>query len=80
MNKKKVALVVTSAVCLISWLAVGVGLAIGVSKTAAIVLIILALVISEVLFWVVAVVLGVSMLESRKQIFAWLRLKLGLKA
>ena len=80
MNKKKVALVVTSAVCLVSWLAVGVGLAIGVSKTAAIVLFVLALVISEVLFWVVAVVLGVSMLESRKQIFAWLRLKLGLKA
>ena len=80
MNKKKVALVVTSAVCVVSWLAVGVGLAIGVSKTAAIVLFVLALVISEVLFWVVAVVLGVSMLESRKQIFAWLRLKLGLKA
>ncbi len=48
--------------------------------TAAIVLFVLALVISEVLFWVVAVVLGVSMVESRKQIFSWLRLKLGLKA
>lgn len=80
MSKKKVALVVTSAVCVVSWLALGVGLAIGVSKTAAIVLFVLALVISEVLFWVVAVVLGVSMLESRKQIFSWLRLKLGLKA
>lgn len=80
MSKKKVALVVTAALCLVSWLAWGVGLVIGVSKTAAIVLFILALVISEVLFWVVAVVLGVSMVESRKQIFSWLRLKLGLKA
>lgn len=80
MSRKKVALVVTAALCLVSWLAWGVGLVIGVSKTAAIVLFILALVISEVLFWVVAVVLGVSMVESRKQIFSWLRLKLGLKA
>ena len=80
MSKKKLALGLTAALCLVSWLALGVGLAIGVSKTAAIVLFVLALVISEVLFWVVAVVLGVSMLESRKQIFSWLRLKLGLKA
>ncbi len=78
MNRKKVALVVTGGICLATWLAVGAGFAMGASKTTGIILVTAAALATEGLFWVGAIVLGISVVESRREVVGWLRLRLGI--
>ncbi|MDG2523431.1 hypothetical protein P7B02_18030 [Caulobacter segnis] len=70
MNWKKIVLGVAGAVCLASWIALGAGLAMGVDKPVRVVLVVIAAFATEALFWSVAAVLGVSVVQARKQIWA----------
>lgn len=72
-NWKKFALYAVAAVLVLAWAGVAVGFAIGVAKTTWVVLLTVAALATEATFWVVAAVLGVSVLQARGRIWAWLR-------
>lgn len=76
MKYKKVILYTAIGATLASWIVLGVGLAIGVEKTIFIILVSVAAVATEVLFWAVALVFGISVFESRKKIWKWIKTKL----
>jgi hypothetical protein len=61
------------AVFLASWLAVGVGYLVGVDKSTWVVLVVIAACASEGLFWCVAFMLGVGIVEARNKIWGWLK-------
>lgn len=61
------------AAFLASWIAVGVGYVIGVEKSTWVVLVVIAAFASEGLFWCVAFMLGLGIVDARKKI--WRRLK-----
>jgi hypothetical protein len=70
MNWKKVVLGIAGAVCLASWIGVGVGVALDADKPVRVVLVVIAAFATEGLFWSIAAVLGVSVVQARKQIWA----------
>ena len=78
MKYKKIILYTAIGATLASWISLGVGLAIGVEKTIFIILVTVAAVVTEVLFWAVALVFGISVFESRKKIWKWIKTKLRL--
>ncbi|MEE8294293.1 MAG: hypothetical protein V3R64_01140 [Sphingomonadales bacterium] len=78
MKYKKIILYTAIGATLASWIGLGVGLAIGVEKTIFIILVTVAAVVTEILFWAVAVVFGISVFESRKKIWKWIKTKLRL--
>lgn len=75
---KKVFLYTTAGATLASWIVVGAGLAFGVEDTILIIMLTIAAIVTEVLFWAVAVVFGISVFESRKKIGRWVKSKLRL--
>jgi len=60
------------AICLGCWIALGLGIAMEVSKGTLFVLAMLAAVATEGLFWVAAAVLGVTVFQARRRIWGWL--------
>jgi len=60
------------ALAIAAWISLGVGLYVGVDKGVRIGLAVAAAVLTEGLFWTVAALLGVSVVEARKRI--WRRL------
>lgn len=69
MNWKKIVLGIAGAACLASWIALGAGLALNVDKPVRLGLAVAAAVTTEALFWSVAAVLGVSVVQARRQIW-----------
>jgi hypothetical protein len=61
------------AAFLASWIAVGVAYLIHVDKSTWVVLVVIAAVASEGLFWCVAFMLGVGIVEARNKIWRWLK-------
>ncbi|WP_269716130.1 hypothetical protein [Caulobacter sp. NIBR2454] len=70
MNWKKILLGVVGVACLASWIALGVGLALDVERPLRLGLVVAAAIATEALFWSVAAVLGVSVVQARRQIWA----------
>ena len=70
---KKLALAAVALVLILAWVGVAVGAAIGVSKTTWLVLVTIAAFATEGAFWGVAAVLGISVIQARGRIWAWLR-------
>lgn len=69
---------VGAAVCLVCWVALGVGLFIGVDKGLRLGLVLAAAVTTEGLFWLTAAVLGVRLFEARRELWRRVRgLRLG---
>ncbi len=77
MKYKKLILYTAIAATVASWIVAGVGFAFGVEKTIFIIMIAVAAIASEVLFWAVAIVFGISVFESRKKIWQWFKSKLS---
>ena len=70
---KKLALSAVALALVLAWAAVAIGAALGVSKTAWVVLVTVAAFATEGAFWGVAAVLGISVIQARGRIWAWLR-------
>jgi hypothetical protein len=70
---KKLALYAVAVVLVLAWGGLLAGFMIGVSKTVWLVLVTAAAVATEVSFWVVAAVLGISVVQARGRIWTWLR-------
>lgn len=62
-----------AVVCLLSWLAMGIGLALGVEFTTRLVLVTIAAVATEALIWLTAGAFGLSVFEARRSIWRYLR-------
>lgn len=61
-----------AAACAAAWLAMGIGLALGVSFTPRLVLVTIAALTTEALMWAAAAALGMKVFEMRRRI--WRRL------
>jgi len=59
-------------VCLLCWLALGIGLVLDTPRNTLIVLVTVAAVATEGLFWLAAAVLGVTVFQARHRIWRWL--------
>jgi hypothetical protein len=70
---KKLALYAVALALVLAWGGLVAGFAIGVSKTVWLVLVTIAAVATEVSFWVVAAILGISVVQARGRIWAGLR-------
>ena len=70
---KKLALYAVAAALVLAWGGLLAGFVIGVSKTVWLVLVTAAAIATEVAFWVVAAILGISVVQARGRIWAWLR-------
>jgi len=79
MKLKKVILFAAVVFFVASWIVAGIGLAFGVEKITFIILVSVAAIATEVLFWGVAIVFGISVYESRKKIWNWIKSKFGLQ-
>ena len=73
MTWRRLALYAVALVLVLAWGGLLAGFVIGVSKTAWLVLVTAAAVATEVSFWVVAAILGISVVQARGRIWAWLR-------
>lgn len=62
---------------LASWIAVGVGYVMHVEKSTWVVLVVIAAFATEGLFWCVAFMLGMGLVEARKKIWRALKKRLG---
>ena len=60
------------AICLICWIALGLGIFMQVSRGTLLILATLAAVTTEGLFWLAAAVLGVTVFQARRRIWNWL--------
>lgn len=60
-------------VCLLAWIAVAVGLALGVDRTTRLVLVTAAAVATEGLVWLSALVLGLRVFEARRRLWQAVR-------
>lgn len=60
-------------VCLLAWIAVAAGLALGVDRTTRIVLVTVAAVATEGLVWLSALLLGLRVFEARQRLWQTLR-------
>jgi hypothetical protein len=58
---------------LASWIAVGVGYLVHVEKSTWVVLVVIAAFATEGLFWCVAFMLGLGVVEARSKIWGWLK-------
>ena len=65
----KVLAVLLLVAAVAAWLALGIGLYLGVERGTRLILAIVAAVTTEALFWTVAALLGVSVVEARKRIW-----------
>lgn len=63
---------VAAILCLLAWVAMGIGLAIGVEFTPKLILVTAAALSTELLMWLLAAALGHGVLKSRRQL--WLKL------
>lgn len=79
MNWKKLILFAAIGFFVASWIVTGLGLALEVEKTTFIIMVTTAAVATEALFWAVAVVFGISVYESRKKIWHWVKSKFSKK-
>lgn len=70
-------LIAGGAVCLACWIALGLGIAMEVSRGTLFVLATLAAVATEGLFWLAAAVLGVTVFQARRRIWNWLSRNAG---
>ena len=59
----------SSVAAVAAWAALGIGLYLGVERGTRLILAIVAAVTTEALFWTVAALLGVSVVEARKRIW-----------
>ena len=62
---------VVAAACISAWAAVGVGYWMEVSRSTWIILVVVAALATEGLFWSLAAALGLSVLDARKRIWRW---------
>ena len=69
MKYKKLILYAAIAATVTAWIVVGVGFAFEVEKTTLLILVAVAAIATEILFWAVAIVFGISIFESRKKIW-----------
>ncbi|MCD9096461.1 hypothetical protein LU699_17885 [Luteimonas fraxinea] len=60
-------------VCVLAWVALGIGLVAGVDRTARLVLVTVAAVATEGLVWLSAALLGLRVFEARRQLWQTLR-------
>jgi hypothetical protein len=60
-----------------SWIAVGVGYLMHVDKSTWVTLVVIAAFATEALFWCVAFMLGVGIVEARHKIWRWLKQPFG---
>ena len=65
-------LVGAGSICMVCWIAFGLGIVMDVSRSTLIILVTVAAVATEGLFWVVAAVLGVTVFQARRKILNWL--------
>ena len=65
----KVLTVLLLVAAIAAWAALGIGLCLGVERGTRLILAIVAAVTTEALFWTVAALLGVSVVEARKRIW-----------
>jgi len=65
---KKGILAVGGGICVATWAMVAISMAIGVGTGARIVLLSVALVTTEVLFWIAAALLGVTVVQLRRKL------------
>jgi hypothetical protein len=79
MKWKKIILGVAIVFFVGSWIVTGLGLGFGVDKTTFLIMVTVAAVATETLFWAVAVVFGISVYESRKKIWHWVKSKFSKK-
>jgi hypothetical protein len=77
MTWRKLALYAVALVLILAWGGLLAGFLIGVSKTVWLVLVTAAAIATEVSFWVVAAILGISVLQARGRIWTWLRRPFG---
>lgn len=70
---KKLMLGIVWSVVVAAWLAMGIGLVIGIEGNLRLAMVTAAAVTLEVGFWVTAAILGVSVFESRKRIWHFVR-------
>ena len=70
---KKLALYAVALALVLAWGGLFAGFVFGVSKTVWIVLVTAAAIATEVAFWVVAAILGISVVQARGRIWTWLR-------
>jgi hypothetical protein len=77
-NKKWRWVALAGAACVLSWIALGIGIAMEAGFGVMVVLATLAAVTTEGTFWLAALVLGVSTYQARRQIWQALRKKLSL--
>lgn len=73
MNLKRLVGIAGLTIFLASWIAVGVGYAMQVDKSTWVALVVIAAFATEGLFWCVAFMLGLGMVEARKKIWRWLK-------
>lgn len=62
-----------AAICLLTWIALGTGLAMGVDRGTRLVLVTLAAIATEGLVWLSALLLGLRVFEARRQLWRKLR-------
>lgn len=67
-----------AAACVLSWIALGIGIAMEAGFGAMVVLATLAAITTEGTFWLAALVLGVSTYQARRQFWQALRKRLSL--
>jgi hypothetical protein len=65
---KKGVLAVGGAICLVAWATFLISMAVGVGTAAQIVLLSVALVATEALFWVAAALLGITVVQLRRKL------------
>ncbi len=64
-------------VCLLAWIALAVGLTLGVDRTTRVVLVTVAAVATEGLVWLSAFVLGLRVFEARQRLWQTLRSRIA---
>lgn len=76
-SKKWWLIVIAAGLCLASWIALAVGLLLGVGFTPRLVLATAAALSTEALMWVTAAVLGLRMFEARRKVWQRVRAVFG---
>lgn len=69
---KRWLLLVGGVLCLISWVALGLGLFMDAPRNTLLLLATFAALATEGLFWVAAAVLGITVFQARQRIWGWL--------
>ncbi len=72
MGFKKLLVIGAGLACALAWIGLAAGLVVGVGTPLRVVLVTAAAVTTEVLFWAVALLLGLKVVEARRKIWAWL--------